>query len=261
MSSVPDYLCPDVTVDVVKEALETFGCCVLRHCVPMDVIQSIRTVVLERYAEMDARFEAQTMSETEYRHCYRYGIVRPFEEDLRTTDGRLMRSVMLNILSESILGPLLQVHFGSDINLLVPSSHVRRVKPGSGVPYHQDSSVMKLHETRILNCWFPLDVAGGDSPTMEVVPVGLKHLLERGGHDDALYGHLQIGQETLEDRFSEIKTWTPTLMPGDVLLLDSYTVHRTHQTDTMSKQRCDFEMRFASRPSIEMRDDVAQIEI
>ena len=121
---------------------------------------------------------------------------------------------------------------------------------------------MKLHQTRILNCWFPLDPAGGESPTMEVIPVGLKHLLEMGmDSKKSLYSHLQIAQQTVHEHLTEVETWTPMMFPGDVLLLDSYTVHRTHQTETMSRERCDFEMRFAARESIEKREDIKQMQV
>ena len=259
---LPDFVCADVTVDIVKSSLDRYGCCVLRQCVSLNVIHSIRDVVLQCYADMDQRFQNGVMSEEEHRHCYRYGIVRPFEEELRIENGQLMRLVMLNIVQDTLLKSLLIEHFGNNVNLLIPSSHVRRVKPGSGVPYHQDSSVMKLHRTRILNCWFPLDPAGGDSPTMEVIPVGMKHLLEMGnGPKEGLYSHLQIAHTTLDEHIAAVQSWSPTLLPGDVLLLDSYTVHRTHQTPMMSKQRCDFEMRFAARESIESRQDITQVEV
>lgn len=258
----PDFAVTEATVDSVKEALDRYGCCVLRQCVSLEVVRSIREVVQQCYADMDERFQNGTMSEEEHRHCYRYGIVRPFEEDLLTADGNLMRTVMLNIVQDTLLKPLLVQHFGTEVNLLIPSSHVRRVKPGSGVPYHQDSSVMKLHQTRILNCWFPLDPAGGDSPTMEVIPVGLKHLLEMGVNSEkGLYSHLQIAQQTVNESLTDVQTWTPMMFPGDVLLLDSYTVHRTHQTETMSRERCDFEMRFAARESIETREDIKQMQV
>ena len=79
--------------------------------------------------------------------------------------------------------------------------------------------------------------------------------------EKGLYSHLQIAQQTVNESLTDVQTWTPMMFPGDVLLLDSYTVHRTHQTDTMSRERRDFEMRFAARESIETREDIKQMQV
>ena len=255
----PDFQHDEATVHGLKSALDRYGCCVVRNFVPLSKIDSIQRATEKVYQEMDQRMSSNTMSDSEFRHCYRYGIVRPFEVAIDLSDGMKMDEAMLGIVYSSMLKLLLIEHFGPEINLLVPSSHVRRIKPGTGVPFHQDSSVMKLHSTRILNCWFPLDKAGGDSPTLEVVPIGLKELLPMGdGTGDGLYSHLQISENTLDATNKLSQSWMPTMMPGDVLLLDSYTVHRTHQTAEMTTSRRDFELRFASRQSIESRTDIPQ---
>ncbi len=256
---LPDFHSTEVNASEIKSAIDVYGCCVLRGLVPTRIIEQILEEVQIQYNEMDERFRSGTMSEYEHRHCFRYGIVRPFEQDIRLESGQYLSDVMINIVAETILKDLLQHHFGSEVHLIIPSSHTRRVIPGNGVPYHQDSSVMRLHSTRILNCWFPLDKAGEDSPTLEVFPVAQRSLLAKGlDSKTGLYSHLEITRETITNHLPDTKEWTPTMYPGDVLLLDSYTVHRTHEHPDMKQSRRDFEMRFAAKESICHREDIGQ---
>ena len=75
-----------------------------------------------------------------------------------------MSDVMINCISKTMLKDVYCQFFGEEqLNMLVPSSHVRRVRPEGAVPFHQDSSVMKLHSTQILNSWFPLILRGRGS--------------------------------------------------------------------------------------------------
>lgn len=260
--SNPDYHSQEITASEVKDALDSFGCCVLRSILPEQIIHDIQAVAQKQYAQMEQRFAEGSMSDEEYRHCYQYGIVRPFEDALVTQSNQLVSALMLSIVQKGLLKSILQAHFGSDVHLLIPSSHMRKVKAGRGVPFHQDSSVMRLHTTRVLNCWFPLDKAGEESPTMEVFPTAVQRILPTGDRcATKIYSHLEIIASALDEMVSVVDAWSPTLYPGDVLLLDSYTIHRTHQTSRMTEARTDFELRFAAQQTIAHRDDIAQQKV
>ena len=258
--SLPDFAADETTVQKVVHALRTNGCCAIRSLIPTTLLDGIRKRVEEEYAVMDENYNNGNMTEEAYRHCYRYGILRPFEQNYQLENGQLMSDVMINCISKTMLKDVYCQFFGEDqLNILVPSSHVRRVRPEGAVPFHQDSSVMKLHSTQILNSWFPLDIAGVEAPSIEAYPKAQKSCWPCGENKDGkLYSHLQISEEQINQRFDGVELWSPVLYPGDVFLLHSYTVHRTHIREEMTGSRRDFELRFARRSILESRTDINQ---
>lgn len=257
---MPDFQAKDVTADEVVEALQRHGCCALRSIVPLQWLDLIRQRVEVEYENMDDLFEQGKMTEEAYRHCYRYGILRPFENDYQLQDGQWMSHVMLNCISQTLLKDVYCRFFDdSELNMLIPSSHVRRVRPEGAVPFHQDSSVMRLNQTVIVNSWFPLDIAGTTAPSIEAYPQAQTSCWPCGeNRDGSLYGHLQISETQIAQNIPDVPLWSPILYPGDVFLLQSYTVHRTHIRDDMRDSRRDFELRFARRSVLETRTDINQ---
>lgn len=260
MSTHPDFIAGEVSAQTIVDALRTKGCCVLRSLVPLETVQEIRRCILIEYDLLDQRFESQTMTEEEHRHCYRYGILRPFEQEYILESGQPMAEVMLALIQQTILREVYHLFFQEDIlSLLIPSSHVRRIYPKDGVPFHQDSSVMRLHQVELMNSWFPLDPAGVNAPSVEMYPQAQKKCWPSGlENDGSLYGHLQITQEQILQALPETELWAPQLFPGDVLLLQSYTVHRTHLRPEMTEVRRDFEMRVARSTQLQHRSDIRQ---
>ena len=258
--SLPDFQAEKTTTDEVVQALRTNGCCAIRSLIPTTWLDEIRRRVEEEYTLMDEAYSNGNMTEDDYRHCYRYGILRPFEQNYHLGNGQRMSDVMTNCISKTMLKNVYRQFFGENhLNMLVPSSHVRRVRPEGAVPFHQDSSVMKLHSTQILNSWFPLDVAGIDAPSIEAYPKAQKSCWPCGENKDGkLYSHLQISEEQIAHRLKDVELWSPVLYPGDVFLLHSYTVHRTHIRQEMKGVRRDFELRFARRSILESRTDINQ---
>ena len=79
--SLPDFVADETTVQKVVHALRTNGCCAIRSLIPTTLLDGIRKRVEEEYAVMDENYNNGNMTEEEYRHCYRYGILRPFEQN------------------------------------------------------------------------------------------------------------------------------------------------------------------------------------
>jgi hypothetical protein len=258
--SKPDFLASETSVDEIVQALRIHGCCAIRSLVPIEWLDAIRERVELEYSHMDDLHKSGNMTEEDYRHCYRYGILRPFEQDYKLKDDLSMSEVMLNCMTKTMLKDIYCSFLREDeLNMLVPSSHVRRVRPEGAVPFHQDSSVMRLNNTEIVNSWFPLDVAGLQAPSIEAYPQAQSSCWPCGeNRDGTLYSHLQISEEQIKERLPNVELWSPVLYPGDVFLLHSYTVHRTHIREEMTGSRRDFELRFARRSILESRTDINQ---
>jgi hypothetical protein len=256
-------------VDAIS-TIERAGCCVLREVVSIEGLAQLKESALAIYKEMDERHRSGVLTAQEKNHCYRYGILRPFEREYRLPNGQLIRDYMLQCITQSKLVQLLREYLGQQLRLLIPSSHIRRQLPFTEqenhcleqrpVPYHQDSSVMGLRDTTLLNFWFPMDIAGEGAPTVELIPVAQKCILPFGENSDPmrLYSHLEISTETLS-QLGDYRTWTPVIRPGDVLVIQSRNVHRTQQSREVCKGRLDFELRFCRSDEIEKRTDIATL--
>jgi len=88
--------------------------------------------------------------------------------------------------------------------------------------------------TRLLTCWLPLDPCCGDRPVLEFVRCPLDQLLHYTELDDA----------SLRRQFAPEQFWVPELQPGDGLIFQNGTLHRTFVTPQMSQDRLSVEYRF-----------------
>jgi hypothetical protein len=131
--------------------------------------------------------------------------------------------------------------FGSDWRFFPKRSYFRRhIGMVQKVPWHIDADAASIYRVagEAINVWMPLDVVGTDLPSLDYVP--RSHAVMRtvpmlAGNDkyrdDAFVG--TIGTPA-----------TPQLTPGDALIFDQFTLHRTQQTGTEKTVRTACEFRF-----------------
>jgi hypothetical protein len=253
-----DFPCDGKISDIIN-AIRQAGCCVIRNVGSPQKLEILREKAVNIYQEMDQKYGKGILSPKEIQHCYRYGIIRPFEDNETLPSGQEIRSFMLECVLKTRLKTLLIEYLGIDLQLLIPSTHIRRQSPIQNdvpVPFHQDSSVMNLLNVEILNFWFPLDVAGRDRPTVELIPIAQSSILPFGMNSDPhrLYSHLEIGLPTLKEYLGDYETWSPVIHPGDVLIIQSKNIHRTQLN--APKPRMDFELRFCRTQHISKRIDI-----
>jgi hypothetical protein len=85
----------------------------------------------------------------------------------------------------------------------------------------------------LVTCWIPLVPAGVDAPGLEVVARPLERVLAPG----------ELADVSARAAFSDAPRWTPDMSAGDALLLASGTLHRTHVTPAMTRDRTSVELR------------------
>ncbi len=235
-------------------ALERCGCFLMRGALPRDALEEILAAAVAEYEDMEQDFRSGKLNETQVRRNHGYGILRPFEDDLRLSDGRAMRGVILEMVVASKLGELVEGYLGRDVSLLLEACHIRRQgpgQPGRPVPLHQDCSVMRMKHGRLLNFWVPLvDGAGAVAPGLEFYPKSLDRILEcprqpaSGEARARMYSNFEIAEEDVRAALGDMPPWQPVLNRGDVLCLDGWTVHRTNFGPSMTQMRYGFEVRF-----------------
>jgi hypothetical protein len=94
----------------------------------------------------------------------------------------------------------------------------------------------------LVTCWVPLVAAGGAAPGLELIALPLDRVLAPG----------ELVEAALREAFPDAPRWTPEMAPGDALLLASGTLHRTHVTQEMTRDRTSVELRVfaaAARPA------------
>jgi hypothetical protein len=101
------------------------------------------------------------------------------------------------------------------------------------IPWHLDADVAKLNQKRCFNVWLPIDPVGRGLPSLEMI---------RGSH-------LKLGvspTKTVRDAVvaSLGPSWTPQLDPGDALVFDQFTLHRTQIAGQPNLLRTSCEFRF-----------------
>jgi hypothetical protein len=131
-------------------------------------------------------------------------------------------------LGEALLG-----YLGEWPALSVKKFTMRRTEPGIPAGWHQDGAFLGT-DIRTANVWVSLTDSGVDAPGLEIVPQRFDTLVEQGtdpeifawsvAHDMAV----QVGGGRIE---------APVFGPGDALILDQMTLHRTGVTPSMTKTR------------------------
>lgn len=244
----------NLDLDRAMAALEAHGCFVVRGALPSAALQQMFDSTISGFDEMETAYRAGRLSKEQIRRSYGYGILRPFEEDIRMPDGMLIRDSIVGLVQDSVLHDILGGYLGHDVSLLLEACHIRRQgpgQPGRPVPLHQDCSVMRMKYGRLLNFWAPLiDGAGRAAPGLEFYPKSLDHILEcqrfpaANNARDRMYSNFEITEQDVRDVIGDLTPWQPVLNRGDVLCLDGWTIHRTNIGSAMTTMRYGFEVRF-----------------
>jgi hypothetical protein len=121
---------------------------------------------------------------------------------------------------------------------------LRRITPECVGEWHQDGRVLGAH-VRVVNVWIALNRCGGAEPApgLEVVPGRLDSFLASGTDDAALDFGISgkvLGEHGLDGIAN------PVYEPGDALIFDERTAHRTGSRDGLSSSRYAIEAWFFS---------------
>ncbi len=112
------------------------------------------------------------------------------------------------------------------------------------LPFHQDART-GYWEIPTIAMWMPLVACGVDAPGLEVVPRRLHSLFPvglYGGRERADYQSYPAS--AIDDLIPPWAVLAPLLEPGDVLLFDSYVLHRTQRLPGCQGRRVNFDARF-----------------
>lgn len=120
-------------------------------------------------------------------------------------------------------------------------SFMRRQVGGATVPWHIDADAAGIGRSQSINVWLPLDTVGSRLPSLDVIPASHKKMRTLALMRDRVYR-----DDTFAASFGS--TVTPILDPGDALVFDQFTLHRTQHSAASDFTRTSCEFRFIKMP-------------
>jgi hypothetical protein len=120
---------------------------------------------------------------------------------------------------------------------------LRRITPACIGEWHQDGRVLGP-DLRVVNVWVALTRCGGDSlaPGLEFLPGRTDEYLSVGVEGASV--HFSIADHFVEER--GLQAFNPVFEPGDALLLNEWTPHRTGSREGLTDARHAIEAWFFS---------------
>jgi hypothetical protein len=94
-----------------------------------------------------------------------------------------------------------------------------------------------------VTCWIALTWCGVDAPGLEFVSQTVAALLLPEG----------LTHTTISSRFSADLFWKPQMQAGDAVVFSGATLHRTHVSQQMQRNRTSVELRFVAKHRIPQR--------
>lgn len=162
------------------------------------------------------------------------------------------RAFALDLFSAMACGPawrLFRRLFGDEVAFPLRLCTIRWHAPpfqDTPVPLHQDVGFIGP-EFPMVNCWLTFTCAGGDAAGLEIEPVKLASELPKHGDPrraaNINFWSIEIDSNAASDRLPAQERLRPLLGPGDAVLFDQFTPHRTWADPSMTQPRISVELR------------------
>ncbi len=240
---IPEVTSDDLDLAVLRAALAHRGSLLVRGLLADETVARLLDDVERALAAADEWDERGPGADTE-------GWYTPFEAEDPTTFGgfeRFAARTSHNVLTvesprtlEDVvaalqgagLGELLEGYFGEWPMISAKKSTLRLATANSRTGWHQDGAFLGS-TTRTVNVWVALTPCGLDAPGVEVFGRAFPDIVTTGtGGAEFTWS---VGDEHAASLDGPLEV--PTFEPGDALLFDQLTLHRTHITPSMRHRR------------------------
>jgi ectoine hydroxylase-related dioxygenase (phytanoyl-CoA dioxygenase family) len=127
------------------------------------------------------------------------------------------------------LGRIIEEYLGERPVLLADRIRLTRQRGGVGLPWHQDAAFYG-GVFRAVNVWLAISPCGTDAPGLSIVPRRMSGVCAVGPGETlplALSYGERFTPELVEQFAAGREVANPEFRPGDVLLFDELTLHRT----------------------------------
>ena len=225
------------TVEAVVAGLRSYGVAKVAHVYDPALVEAIGASAKKIYRERDFAAAMGTLSQgLQDLH----GNLRSIQIDDLAVPGGGAREVLVTqfvrAVAELFLDKTVAVHDWSYTRCARCNHNVLQL------PFHQDTRILGVP---LVNVWIPLSACGVEIPGLEVVARPLPELEETINEGENLYAGMgvEIAAKGVLKKFGEQALWHPAFVPGDALMFQGTTIHRTHVTPTMRRERISIDMR------------------
>ena len=117
--------------------------------------------------------------------------------------------------------------------------------PNKYVRWHTDAEAARTRNVNAesVNIWMPLDMVGEKLPSLEFIPFSSARMRNEPLPESA-GPYTYRDDEWVQGRFKDTDIWTPQAEPGDAVIFDHYTLHRTQRIAPSGGHRTNCEFRF-----------------
>lgn len=135
------------------------------------------------------------------------------------------------------LRSIIAEHLGEQPTVSVNKATLRRVSHDlPQADWHQDGAFLeRAVGLRTVNVWLTLTDCGVAAPGLDVLPVRMRELAERG--TNGAFFDWSVGNATVEALATETPVVRPVFRAGDALLFDEMNLHRTALSPDMIEDR------------------------
>lgn len=240
-AGVPEVRGTALTPDLLAAALQHRGCLLVRELFAPDVAERLRADVVR---SVDASQAAAGTSDDaspwyapfQAEPGYSFGAMeRQFTRNLGgvlTVEAPRPLVHTLQAFRAIGFGELLTSYLGEWPMLSAKKSTLRRAQPTSPTEWHQDGAFLGTR-SRTVNAWVALSSCGVDAPGIDVFPQAFDHIVATGT-DSALFDWSVSPEEAARIGTEPER---PAFEPGDALLFNQLTLHRSAVDPSMTEDR------------------------
>jgi hypothetical protein len=249
-AGLPEVKASDLDAATLASALRHHGSLIVRGLIPATVAATLADDIDEAFDAAKAFHHGASVADTapsyvpfepvvgyEFgaieRQFWRFGAVLAVEAPHAFFD-------LVEALHAAGLGELFAEYFGEWPALSGKKTSLRRANADTQSEWHQDGAFLGEH-TRSVNVWIAITPCGDDAPSIDVVARPFDHLVPTGT-DDAHYAWSVSRAEVA--RLPALRVVRPEFEPGDALLFNQMTLHRTAVSPAMTKERLAIESWF-----------------
>jgi Phytanoyl-CoA dioxygenase (PhyH) len=244
MHGVPEVAAAELRDSAIAAALQHHGALIVRGLLPRDVAGSLLSEIRRAFDAAEAACEGTPVSHTspwyvpfEPAEGYDFGWVeRHFSRQVGAVLAVEAPRVLFHAI-EALEGSGVVDHIAGYLGerpaLSAKKTSLRRAGPDSPTEWHQDGSFLG-EGIRTVNVWTALTPCGQDAPSIDVFARPFEEIVATGT-DDALFDW-SVSEQAAQ-RLERNDVVRPVFEPGDALLFNQLTLHRTGIESTMSQER------------------------
>jgi len=252
---------PEVGTDLslLRSAYAECGAVILRKAIPAAALQQLDLMCTALFAIMDLKWTEAALGEARADdplrdHVDRFKTLQFVADDVARTllaTSGLSRAGYEKI-ADVVRSPV-EVGLGKPLTFVPGKTAFRRqgtsgmAQASAFVPWHRDAHAVRTADLgECLNCWVPLHAVGVTRPSLQVV-VGSNARLRDRKVDYAENDN--PSDDEVWQMYGERSICTAILEPGDFMIFDHHTLHRTQPMNGAYPTRVSGELRFVSAHS------------